>query len=249
MVAVSPGNAPLQLRSDGGTVVNYGPGDLVYGDDQGVSIDVFDGALPAGQTLPINGTLWFLAPTAAAQVDIVTTPSGALAPTARHATGRYYYPVGLPSAASALTINQLMAVPLAVGRTLTLDRICVNIGAVGTAGSVVRLGLYTDRDGLPDSLLLDAGTVDSTSTGAKEKTISQILPAGWVWLAGVAQVAVPQVARMQGIFWPMGFTASTVTNSALASAMIHSGATSGALPATFLPTTNNVGFVITVRAA
>jgi hypothetical protein len=169
---------------------------------------------------------------------------------ARQTSGRYYYSQNIPQSASALTINQLMATPLLIGRSLSLDRIAVNVGSGGTAGSVVRLGIYSDDgNGLPGSLLVDAGTVVTTGTGVQEATINQAVSPGWIWLAGAAQVAVPQIARTAGIYYPMGYTTATVTNSALASAYIHNGTVSGTLPGTFLPTTNNAGFVISVRVA
>jgi len=249
MPRIDPGSAPVQVRVDGGSILNYGPGDIVYADDQNVTVDNYDGIIVAGSSLAYSSSLWALAPTAPATYAVQNSPS-TVTPGARHAPGRYYYPVTLPSAASALTVNQLMAMPIGIGNSVTLDRICCNIGVGGTAGSVVRLGLYADDGmGSPGALILDAGTINGTTTGAHEITISQALTAGWVWVAGVAQVAAPQVARPQGMFQPFGYLSSTVTNSALASAYIHNGTVSGALPTLFLPTTTNVGFMVSVRAA
>lgn len=76
--------------------------------------------------------------------------------------------------------------PFPVERDVTLDRIGVEITTAG-ASTVLRMGIYADDGGSPGSLVLDAGTVDASSTGWKEITISQALTAGRVWLCLAAQ--------------------------------------------------------------
>jgi hypothetical protein len=53
--------------------------------------------------------------------------------------------------------------------------------------AAIHLAIYTDNAGKPGPLLVDAGSVDATATGAKTLTIAQTLDAGMVWLQGVAQ--------------------------------------------------------------
>jgi len=253
MARIAPGSAPFQVRLDGGTLTNYGPGDVVYGDDQNVTVDNFEGTITVGQSLSYPSSMWVLAPSAVAEVAVSNAFVAQRADSpfdARHATGRYYYPIGLFTGASALVVNQLIALPIAISGPQVFDRICVNIGVAGTAGSVVRLGLYMDDGtGSPSGLILDAGAAATASTGAKELPINQTLDTGWVWIAGAAQVAAPSVTRTQGFFPPFGQFASTVTNSALASAYVHNGTVSGALPNVFAPTSTNVGFAMSLRAA
>jgi hypothetical protein len=90
----------------------------------------------------------------------------------------------------AMPLNQVHYVPFAVGEAVTVDRILASVTTAGSAGAVVRLGIYADTDGKPAALLLDAGTIDSTTTGYKEIVISQALSSGALyWVAVVAQVA------------------------------------------------------------
>jgi hypothetical protein len=50
------------------------------------------------------------------------------------------------------------------------------------------MGIYSSNsDNFPGSLVLDAGTIDCSSTGSKAITVSQTLTAGLYWLAGVGQ--------------------------------------------------------------
>jgi hypothetical protein len=81
--------------------------------------------------------------------------------------------------------------PVVVDRPVTLSGLSVNVTSAGTAGSVHRLGIYSDgSNGLPQSLILDAGTVDTSTTGLKTAAISYLLVPGIrVWLATAQQGA------------------------------------------------------------
>lgn len=140
------------------------------------------------------------------------------------------------------TLSRLFAIPFSPGRALTLDRIGIEVVTTG-AGSATRLGIYNDSDGKPDTLLLDAGTVDSsTSTGFKEATISQVLNNAWYWLVCVAQGGVaPNVRDLITIHqgaW-LGDT-SVPTAQKL---VYYRDTVSGALPATWGATVNTLNYV------
>jgi hypothetical protein len=63
------------------------------------------------------------------------------------------------------------------------------LGWVATlqASNTYRLGIYQDNgSGVPGALILDAGTIDASTTGQKSITISQSL-SGLIWLAAVEQ--------------------------------------------------------------
>ena len=94
---VAAGDAPRALRGSG-TVVNYGPGTVFFGDDQFVSPDSADGQLGAGQSTVINGTLWFVASGVA---DVFVAPTaGAVSP-----GGELYAPRALaPTTAARETV-------------------------------------------------------------------------------------------------------------------------------------------------
>ena len=61
--------------------------------------------------------------------------------------------------------------PFWVGRTQSFDAVAVDVTVAGSAGSVVRLGVYKDDGtGWPGTLVVDAGTVDTATTGLKSIT-------------------------------------------------------------------------------
>lgn len=80
--------------------------------------------------------------------------------------------------------NYLLGQYWPLHRGATVDRIGVSVQAAD-AGKGMRLGIYADDDldGYPDRLVLDAGTVDLDTTGARTIAIEQHLPAGLYFLA------------------------------------------------------------------
>lgn len=152
----------------------------------------------------------------------------------RQQTSRMYVspPGGLTT---ATVVNELVYfVPFVLGRTLTLDRMGVEVTSAGETNSVVRLGVYRDKNGLPDSLIVDAGTVAADSTGTKAITaIGQEVEARVLWLAAVAQGAATTPPDLRGTNDPNDRVASQGTASVSGSAVAYRmDSVSGALPAT-----------------
>ena len=81
----------------------------------------------------------------------------------------------------AATAGRIYYIPIFVEEATTYIRIGVNVGTAvaGTAD----LRIFNWGAGLPTSLVLSAGTVDTGTTGAKEITISQTLNRGYYFLA------------------------------------------------------------------
>ena len=74
-------------------------------------------------------------------------------------------------------------VPLWVPHTVTVDRIGMEI-TTGLAGPTVTLGIYDSTvDDEPGDLILTAGTIDPSTQGFKQITITQTLSRGLHWLS------------------------------------------------------------------
>lgn len=109
----------------------------------------------------------------------------------------------LPSfgATTSLTpvVGVLYAMPFYVPTSTTFTKI-ISLVTTGVASSTVRLGIYSDTGGVPNALVVDAGTV-STATSADAPItfgVAQTLTAGWYWLAIVAQTAAASLQAMSG---------------------------------------------------
>lgn len=122
-----------------------------------------------------------------------TLPNGT-SPAPRWKSGHYFGPLGARTTVAS-TIDREYAVPMWVPGGL-VDRIGVGITGAGGAGAVARLGIRNAlADGTPGTLILDAGTVDASSTGDKEITISQALSAGLIFVTLSPQVGTAATYR------------------------------------------------------
>jgi len=99
--------------------------------------------------------------------------------------GEYYLGSALRDWASTavdVVANRLHASYYPIFRKCKFDRIAISVAGAGGTGAKIRLGIYDDKDFYPNSLLLDAGEVNATTTGYKEITIDQTLDVGVYWI-------------------------------------------------------------------
>ncbi len=82
----------------------------------------------------------------------------------------------------ALAANRLYAIPFWCPKETTWVRIGINVD-VADAGKKLKLGVYDDADGVPNSRLLESSEFTLDATGDKEETISLSLDAGLHYLA------------------------------------------------------------------
>jgi len=103
--------------------------------------------------------------------------------------GRYYPAIRLHhwrSIAADVSANVLRAMYYPIFRKMKFDRVGFLVSGAGGAGAKVRLGIYDDDNFKPNSLLLDAGEIDATSTGTKTIDIDITLDVGRYWLCAIS---------------------------------------------------------------
>ena len=153
-------------------------------------------------------------------------------------TGRYLVSPSPQVTTKAVSTNGDSGASLIqLAGSTTFDRIGVHV-TTAVSGATVRLGIYADSVNRPAALVLDAGTVDASSTGYKEITISQTLSAGVYWLAAAAQGAVGNIAwvafSLTGNF-AYGFS-SMSSLSGITNVGMGLASTPGAFPSTIVAT-------------
>lgn len=147
-------------------------------------------------------------------------------------TNGYLFTVGAGSGGNATTVsvNATCVSPIVIAKATTIDRICLYINTA-TATALWRLGIYADTGTIyPGAKLLDAGTVDASTTGAKEIVIGSPLAvtAGIYWVAAKPETVFTAARGTSG---PV-FGVSPVSNSNtgdVAAGYLCSGATTGSL--------------------
>lgn len=181
---------------------------------------------PAGPLL-CDGTSWYPA--------IPLTFNGGIV------SGQYSFPWGgLPASSTTFTSGEFRCYPVYIGPGAALERINVEVTVVGDASSTARPGIYKDNGSwVPGALVLDAGTVATTSTGVLEITLGSplTLTPGWYWVGAVTNfpTTAPTVKTLTAVpvQFPLGTTIPAANTQVAGLKM--TGVT-GALPSTF---TNN----------
>jgi hypothetical protein len=160
---------------------------------------------------------------------LVSRSSAPVLPIPTHVAGKYYgSQIATYVQDNASIQNFLTGMPFYVPSTGAYNEIAVRV-ATGAGGSTIRLGIRNYTASGPGTLLLEAGTVDSSTSGLKTITISQTLAAGWWYLEGVAQGGAPTVPWVTNSLPVIG------TDEAAAESLVNGAyyvfPVSGALPA------------------
>lgn len=146
-------------------------------------------------------------------------------------TAGFYYAPSLPGndATSSMAQSTEYAMPFIVAQRTSFDRIALEV-TTQAAATTVRLGVRQDTGrGAPSTLMLDAGTVDSTSTGVKTITIDITLTPGLYWLTATLQGGTGVAVRSRSYSQQFAHVNASNANACSWSA---TGVT-GALPAGF----------------
>jgi hypothetical protein len=104
-------------------------------------------------------------------------------------SGYYYGQIPFVSQSTAtFTQNRLYFIPMWINISKAFDLIGLNV-TVLQASTTMRLGIFKSdgTNNLPKTLQLDAGTIDSSTTGMKTISISQTLTPGLWYLGAVWQ--------------------------------------------------------------
>ena len=120
-------------------------------------------------------------------------PIGASEEVAQYRSGGGYvaYPIGGSWSSNNAANGTTLYISFIAPATTTIDRIGLEVTSAGSGGSVHRLGIWADNNNVPGTLLVDAGTVATDSTGFKEATVSQSVIAGARYWVAVTQQGAP----------------------------------------------------------
>jgi hypothetical protein len=159
------------------------------------------------------------------------------------ASGQFY---GFGSGTTAIPNNEtLLMHAFVVWEPTVIDRLLAQVLTdAGESDSVLRMGIYApDSTGKPSSLIVDAGTVSTSTTGLKGIDISPVTVQGLFYLAAVCQAAPSTRPRLRsiGINERYAFSADpSASGSVNAYVRYTVSSVTGALPSTITPVTSAV---------
>lgn len=171
--------------------------------------------------------------------------------------GQYYTPLTSALKASQILLaNNALGARMIPARSTNITSLAITITTAGSAGSVIRLGIYQLDAANTGTLVADFGTVVGTSVTTQVKTGTAAVVAGNIyWVVAVGQgspttqpIVTCCTASDPGV--PGTTTPSTAITASLAG-LQSGGGTTGALPGTQVatPAGSNVACVAFMAAA
>jgi hypothetical protein len=104
----------------------------------------------------------------------------------------------------SIVANALNLIPLIVSKTMTLDRIGLNV-STGVAASTARLGIYAASNCVPTTLIADFGTVSTAATGPVSTVVNITLTPGLYYFALISATAIGTMTFANGGLYPIMF--------------------------------------------
>jgi hypothetical protein len=150
--------------------------------------------------------------------------------------GSYYLPPGSAGVQTVAVVDgRIVYVPIIVDTDTVIDQLGFEITIAGAAGSVIRLGVYSDNGGQPGSLIAETtSTFDGTQVaGFYQQPITATLLAGTSWLAYKTEGAPashPTVRAHLGRLRPIQWNAGSGFAATLYNGALQTGVSVGALP-------------------
>jgi len=199
---------------------------LTYDDPATIDVSIFgSGAATDGYVLTADGA-------GGSAFEVLPVSANPLA--SGYATNRYYSggAVDFDSGTTTVTANRMYGIPFIVSTAATFTRIGIRV-STGAAGDA-RLGIYNCSNGAPSTLVLDCGTVSTSSIAEVEVTISQALSPGVYFLAAVFS-ATPGVRSVSSYDGGMlvSLLGNTDSSAGTPSYGLYTAHTYGALPTPF----------------
>lgn len=109
-----------------------------------------------------------------------------------YVSGRYYLGNELiqstGSGNGGLSDNGITYVPFPVYTQAQLSRLAIYCSSTSANANAV-IGIYSNYNGLPKSLLVDGGGLTFATGGIKEAIISLPVEKAWYWFAGITSLA------------------------------------------------------------
>jgi hypothetical protein len=172
------------------------------GTSNAANLSISAGTTSAAGVLQLTDSVASTSTTTAATPNAVKTAydlADTRTPKLKQASGTYMR-TAVNLRASTTPIHQrVYYTPIYIESTTSFDRLAIATAATFSGTATARLGIYNNTNGLPSTLVLDAGTVSVTAASTTyEITISQSLTAGFYWLAFCQQGTAPTTSSYIG---------------------------------------------------
>jgi hypothetical protein len=127
---------------------------------------------------------------------------------------RLTYQLTTATTGSTFTANRLVLIPFFPANTFTISEILM-FGNIAVAGSLCRLLIYSDNNGVPNAKLYESADLNLSTTGFKIATTSFTFTAGTTyWLAFHGNATIANILQTQlGSTYVIAQTGGTVNSA------------------------------------
>lgn len=127
---------------------------------------------------------------------------------------RIIYSLTTSTTGAQFTANRLVLIPFFPANTFTISEILM-FGNIAVAGSLCRLLIYSDNNGVPDAKLYESANLDLSTTGFKIATTTFTFNAGTTyWLGFHGGATIANILQNQiGSTYPIAQTGGTVNSA------------------------------------
>jgi hypothetical protein len=172
------------------------------GTSSAANLSVSTGTTAAVGVLQLTDSVSSTSTTTAATPNVVKTAydfAATRTPKLKQQSGTYIRSAVLVDASAGATHQRATWQPIYVDSTTSFDRLAVRTASTFVGSTTARLGIFNNTNGLPSTVVLDAGTVAVTAASTiYEITISQSLDAGFYWLCFAQQGTAPTTGTYIG---------------------------------------------------
>lgn len=128
-------------------------------------------------------------------------------------SGRLYAMGGVETgSAVGGALDYMRVVVFYVPESWSIDQLSCNV-TTADSGAVCRMGIYAWANGQPGSLVVDAGTVDASSTGQKDSAISTTLTPGWYAVGVIKSTTAVQLRAYSAPLPNIGYSSSSIVTT------------------------------------
>lgn len=153
-----------------------------------------------------------------------------------YSPGRYYSGFGsniFSTATTILSADTLYSCTFVVGIGTTFNRISCEVTSPSSPGQLIRLGIYNRENGVPSSLVLDAGTIVADAVAIHDLSIDCPLPVGAYCLVMLSDGSPTVRAATMNLVTNAAIDGNTTLGSATATSLATGSCLFGSMPENF----------------
>lgn len=145
------------------------------------------------------------------------------------------------SSSFANSANVLYLFPYIPANTYTTNQLTINVSVLGLAGTTLKVLVFSDNNGLPNTKLIESSNFDITTIGVKTYVVSQTFIAGTTYWLGIVCNASSGSLTSNSSFINIATSTSTISYNGFSLNVTYAS-----IPSTLTITSSNLATISTI---